>query len=542
MGSSGGPSRGTNALLAALLVLLVAGLGVLAVLQYGWIDRVSDAERERMRANIDFAARRFTEELRAEIGEVFESFARPEGGDLGQRYGDWASIAVHPRLIANIYVIQRDSVRMLDLDSLQLVESTWPEALAGLRRQIESMAGPARWPPPFVADVPGLLIAPRRGPPPAGFEEMRDDRPAIFVQLDRAQLVDVILPQLAAQHFATGTDSYDVAVMRGTELLFRSDPSWPDGRTLPDVEVPFVAFEPAVRPVPLRAMAPNRPPMEPWRLLVRRRDAALETLVASARRRNLALSFGILFILAATVALLLALLRRADRLRAQQAQFVAAMTHELNTPIAALRAAGENLKDGIVADGEKLTRYGDVIVKESARLGDMVAQVLDFAGIQARANARASHEPVDVEAIVGEAVEQCRALDAEVTIETQVETDLPRVRGDAQALTRAIQNLVANAIRHGGSGGWVGVRVSRNGSGVAITVEDRGPGIDGRDTARLFEPFYRGRNSTRVRGAGLGLAIVQQIARAHGGSVDVDRKRRSGAAFTIHLPAETHRG
>jgi signal transduction histidine kinase len=102
-----------------------------------------------------------------------------------------------------------------------------------------------------------------------------------------------------------------------------------------------------------------------------------------------------------------------------------------------------------------------------------------------------------------------------------------------------VQNLAANAVRHGGSGSWVGVRASRDGaSRVAITVEDRGPGIDSRDAAHLFEPFYRGRGTSAIRGSGLGLTIVQQIVAAHGGSVAVDRKRRTGAAFTITLPVE----
>jgi hypothetical protein len=166
-----GPSRATNALLAALLVLLILGLAVLAVLQYRWIDRVADAERQRMRANIDFAAGRFVEDVRAELGQLFESFARPEGGDLAQRYDDWAANAQHPRLVAAIYVIDRRddawAVRRLDLDSLQLVEAEAPPVVSALLRQ----RGRIRWPPPFLADVPALFIAPRRGPPPPEFEE-----------------------------------------------------------------------------------------------------------------------------------------------------------------------------------------------------------------------------------------------------------------------------------------------------------------------------------------------------------------------------------
>ena len=102
-----------------------------------------------------------------------------------------------------------------------------------------------------------------------------------------------------------------------------------------------------------------------------------------------------------------------------------------------------------------------------------------------------------------------------------------------------MQNLVANAMRHGGSGEWIGVQATRDNHHVRITVEDRGPGIDAGEASHLFEPFYRGSKSASVPGTGLGLAIVRQIALAHGGSVNVER-RRTGAAFTINLPAERH--
>jgi signal transduction histidine kinase len=102
-----------------------------------------------------------------------------------------------------------------------------------------------------------------------------------------------------------------------------------------------------------------------------------------------------------------------------------------------------------------------------------------------------------------------------------------------------VQNLVANAIRHGGDGKWVGVRAGRDDGFVDITVEDRGPGIAAADLPHLFEPFYRGRNA-QTRGSGIGLAIVDRIARAHGGRVSVARRRERGAAFTLRLPvAET---
>src|SRR5205085_2763368 len=221
--------------------------------------------------------------------------------------------------------------------------------------------------------------------------------------------------------------------------------------------------------------------------------------------------------LAASFALVAVLARRADRLRRQQLEFVAGITHELNTPLAALSSAGQNLADGIIAEPPQVAQYGAMIVRESRRLIDMVGQVLDFAGIQARSGPRRV-ESVDVPSLIDDAVAHCRWLaeEAGVKLETQIANDLPSIDGDPSALERAVQNLVANAIRHGGDGEWVGIRAERSNGAVAITVEDHGRGIAPRDLPHLFEPFYRGRDASRVRGTGLGLTIVQEIAAAHG--------------------------
>lgn len=555
-----GLRRGANASLLALLLLLAIALGVLATLQYRWIDRVSEAERQQTRANLDFAARRFTDDLRAEMNALFDAFGAPDGRKPEERYEAWARGASHPALLQDLYIAERGddswSLQKFDRNAGRFAETPWPAKLARIHERLEEKVFDprARWPLPLLPDVPAFFVPPR---PVRGEERPEFDFPggppqnvqrgarATIVVLSADVLARTILPSLAERYFSTAKKGeYDLALTNGIETIYRSTPSWPDGKSPADFELEFTPIErrgmemrrraPSDRPLPPDAPAPNAP----WRLLVRRHDGGLNAIVASTRNRNLAISFAILFILGATALLLAALLRRANRLREQQTHFVAAMSHELNTPIAALRSAGENLKDGIVADREKLARYGETIVKESARLGDMVAQVLEFAGMQARTQ-RPSLQPVDVASVIDEAIAQCHwILDgSKIHVDVSIDDDLPPIRGDGAALTRAVQNLIANAIRHGGSGQWVGVRASRDDGGVTITVEDRGPGIDGREAARLFEPFYRGRGSAGVRGAGLGLAIVRQIAIAHGGSVDFDRRRRGGAAFLFHLPA-----
>jgi len=550
--------------LAALLLLLVIALGVLATLQYRWIDRVSEAERQQTRANLDFAARRFTDDLRAEMNALFDAFGQPDRGEIEERYEQWSRSAPHPALLENVYVAERrdDSwaLLVLDRDAGRFADVQWPAKLDGIHQRLDAAVEHprVRWMPPLVSDVPAFFLPPRPraradlfdepdfpgGPPPNAPQGAR----ATILVLSRDELAKNILPSLADRHFSTAKKGeYDVAITNGIDTIYQSSTSWPDGKTSADFDLQFKPLDreraPAQRPPEAgppdgpRPPAPP-PPAPPWRLLVRRHDGSLNALVASTRTRNLAVSFAILFILGATAFVLAVLLRRADRLRAQQTHFVAAMSHELNTPIAALRSAGENLKDGIVADRDKLARYGETIVKESARLGDMVAQVLDFAGMQARTRPPAL-QPVDVAAVIEEAIAQCHwILDgSKIQVDVHIDENLPDVRGDSAALTRAVQNLIANAIRHGGSGQWVGVRASRDNGGVTIAVEDRGPGIDGREAARLFEPFYRGKGSSGVRGTGLGLAIVRQIAIAHGGTIDIDRRRKDGAAFLFHLPA-----
>jgi signal transduction histidine kinase len=222
-------------------------------------------------------------------------------------------------------------------------------------------------------------------------------------------------------------------------------------------------------------------------------------------------------------------------------EFVAGVTHELNTPLAAIRSAGQNLADGIVTDPAQVRRYGGLIEKEGGRLTALVAQVLDFAGIESGSRAYAS-EPLSVAALVDEVLRDHRlALDqAGMTVETDIASNLPRVRGDVAALRRALDNLVANAVKFAASGGWLAVRAaSRPDEGtVVVRVEDRGPGIPRDERERVFEPFFRGpaaeRNATP--GSGLGLSLVRHVVRAHGGRVHVEGREGGGAAVVLELP------
>lgn len=289
-----------------------------------------------------------------------------------------------------------------------------------------------------------------------------------------------------------------------------------------------------------------------WQLLIKHQTGSLAAAVSSARRRNLAISFGILLLLGAGILMTAISTRRAERLARQQINFVAGVTHELRTPLAVICSAGENLADGIVDTPEKAAQYGQVIYREGRRLTDMVEQVLEFAGAQS-GRPRYELRPTDVAACIAGAVATCQAQIQErnFNIETSIAPNVPPVHGDAAALRRALQNLISNAIKYDGENRWARISAQtspgeqgRQGNEVRITVEDRGRGIDAAEIPHIFEPFYRGHEAVaaQIEGSGVGLSLVKQIVEAHGGRVRVRSVQGAGSVFTLYLPiAESDR-
>lgn len=533
-------------LLIAIAVVLAAALAVVASLQYRWIGDVGTAEEQRAIALRDMAAHHFAGDVDQAVGQIGGAFQAAQIDEVPARYREWLTLAHDKRLIDAIYLADREHIQKFDGD--KIADTEWPPALRAIRAEgIPQRPGRRS---PLVADIPAIVLPLRPGPPrpperppedgfrppplfgfggpppprgderrpPPPGEGFRPPQRVLIVVLSRDYFAKMLFPELRARYFGT---EYDVAITRGKDVIYRSGPM----SSRADLTLPILRMGP--------------PESAAWRMSVTRRGAALTDVIAASRRRNFIISSVVLALLAGSFVLLAVLARRAERQRLQQLEFVAGITHEVNTPLAALTSAGQNLADGVVSDPARVASYGSMIVKESRRLADLVGQVLDFAGLQSR-GAPPRRESVSVASLIDEAIAQSRwiAEERNVEIERNVAGDLPSVAADAPSLTRAIQNLIANAIRHGGDGGWVGVRAVGENGNVAIVVEDRGKGIAARDVPHLFEPFYRGRHSESTRGTGLGLTIVQQIARAHGGAVTIDHRRAQGAAFTLRIPAE----
>jgi two-component system, OmpR family, phosphate regulon sensor histidine kinase PhoR len=232
-------------------------------------------------------------------------------------------------------------------------------------------------------------------------------------------------------------------------------------------------------------------------------------------------------------------LRRHLRVARLKTDLVAAASHELRTPLASMRV----LVDGLLADTEfdasRTREYLEMMSVENARLSRLIENFLTFSRLD-RGRYPFALAPADPSAVVTSAVEAIRdRLPTTSTLDVEVEPTLPRVMVDAEAVSTALVNLLDNALKYTPDQKRITVRACRDGDGfVQFVVSDNGIGIPVREQRRIFRRFYRvdRRLARETGGVGLGLSIVELIARGHGGSVTVRSEPGEGSTFTMRLP------
>jgi signal transduction histidine kinase len=224
-----------------------------------------------------------------------------------------------------------------------------------------------------------------------------------------------------------------------------------------------------------------------------------------------------------------------ERARDSEQAFLADISHELRTPLTSIQGFAQAIAEGEAA-GEAAPPAAKIIQRESRRLIRMVEGLLEVAKLQA-GGPELARERVEATALVTSAVAalEVQAQEAGVTLDVTTE-GLPAVRGDPDKLAQLFTNLIDNAVKHSPRGASVTVRGAREDGQAVVRVRDAGSGLPGGAQTRLFRRFYRGENAQRD-GAGLGLAIAQAIAVAHGGAITARNVDEGGAEFTVRLPA-----
>jgi signal transduction histidine kinase len=574
----------------------------LAVLQYRWTSEASEATAVRLADALQLSMINWHLDFFRNLSEVCLTMRIAPDGDAleesdryAQKLVEWRSIARYPDLVSNVYVLQMTGsgllrTRRLDGPRGVFAESPTPAQFGELGPDLVQAAAPAasaasgrqftesfynigealrdwRFEPSIPALIRPLARAPSHSDEASGASAPQG---WVLVELNSAVISAHILPDLAQRYFQ-GTDGldFDVAVVAGatpTHVIYSSNPVF-GGHPVVDADGRMEVFGRSADPTSESAVyvfhqtSENRGPTaaagitwfpllrhfssdQAWHLVVRhRRGGPLGSFVAETRRRNLAIGFGGLLLLVASMTMLVVTSHRAQRLGRLQVDFVTAVSHQLRTPLAIIGSAADNLANGVVDNLTRTREYGTVIGTEVEHLSGLIEDILHFAAAR-EGQQRYTLAMLRVEDLIEATLTSSGALvrASQFTVEREIEAGLPPVKADPIGLPQCLGNLVTNALKYAKDQRWIKIRArlvkQDDGPGeVQVSVSDRGPGIDARDLPHIFEPFYRSESVriAQIQGTGLGLAVAKQIAEAMGGALTVASTPGQGSTFTLHL-------
>jgi signal transduction histidine kinase len=597
-----------RALSAVVVVPTAIIVIVLAYLQYSWSNQVSEATSLRLADSLQMSMINWHLDLFRDFSQICLALGVDPSGappdDLQQyarSYAAWKAAAPYPGLVSNLYLLQPGkgpgSLELrFDPSTREFEPHDWPANLAGLRERMQQAAlrnavrSASHRPAPastqqfvdgfypggllvgwqFDPTVPALVhpIDPVRLPAAGGAAEPAE---WLVLELDNQVIRTRILPDLAQRYFQ-GTEGLDfeLAVVSDGEprnVIYSSDSDFGRqevadadgsmdlfGRVQDKVlGSPVQVFhKPSVNKGPAGTVGiswfpllTETPENRDWRLVVRhRRGGPMGAFVAELRRRDLMISFGVLFLLVISMAMLIITSYRAQRLAKLQMNFVTTISHELRTPLTVITSAADNIAHGVVDGKQQLARYGSVIGNQARQLSGLVEQILLFAAAR-EGQQRYRPRPLQVSDIIEAALANTSGLirAGGFTVEQKIASGLPRVMGDLSALSQCLQNLITNAIKYGSEQRWIGIEArlveqAHLEKEVQITISDRGIGIGSEDLPHIFEPFYRSSSvaAAQIHGTGLGLPLAKSIAEAMKGALTVRSALGQGSAFTVHLP------
>ena len=341
------------------------------------------------------------------------------------------------------------------------------------------------------------------------------------------------------------SDRRVLALVRSENLLVKMQTVLAGESLPPDTEIALVP--PGVEKEPAFVSLPAGPRLPGWRLVLGFKDQNVFTTTME-HRTTLYLWTGVLVVAAVggTTILAIRLLRRQMMLARLKNDLAATVSHELKTPLSAMRVFVDTLLDSEQMDEKRVREYLHLIAQENERLSRVIQNFLTFSRIE-REKQTFHFTLASPRQIIARAIETVgKWLDSSgCRLEVEVEADLPSVLADPDAIVTALINLLENACKYSEEIKHIILSVRVESANVIFSVKDHGIGIAPSDAKKIFQPFYQvdRRLSRRGSGCGLGLSIVQSIVIAHKGSVSVKSQSDQGSTFAISLPAapgDTH--
>lgn len=581
-----------------LLAFLLLLLPFMAVVQHHYLGELSEAQQVSLKTNLEIAAKNFSKEFNNQLTTIQQTFRFDEDSSmefesrLHQTYLTWKQTASFPGLIKDIYLLKyqngKPALKLYNIQKEIFSHSDWPvelESLKGIISESLEKTEPlliSLTQVPFLFKYPLIISECQCGP----ISEKNINLPLTFLNdfiiivLDPDEVRNNLISTLIKKHFPVQNEfQLDMVIAKvnsSDDVFYISDPEldiadfhnaevyteigqWTEQRQegsqirgtikiynvpknqKPEEKIYLSEKNENSDSLNLITSIKMRPHSEKWELVVKVRNNTLEGIVKNTRHRNLLISYCILTILGISMVMVYVSTRRADSLARRQLRFVSGVSHELRTPISVIRSAGENLADGVITDLDQQKQYGSLIRDEGRRLSSMVENILSFSALQngkTTLNLKAARI-IDI-------LEECIISRSgsndlpEPNIKIESDSNVPLVKVDYNSIKIAFSNVIENSIKYSPDDSPILIRIRYESSNKQLVIyfEDHGRGIDDEDLPYIFDPFFRGKNSEdqRTPGSGIGLSLVSDIIKKHGGRIEVKSKRHKGTTVLIFLP------
>jgi signal transduction histidine kinase len=471
--------------LAAALVIVTI-IAVTAALQYRWLVRASEAERDRMQKRVNTDTEHFAADFNQEIQGIYfnfqidaSSWKNKDWSEFNARYDFWRGKTAYPEIVSNyIFVENRPDAEPLvyNAEQRQFIQGEIPEAFNNLRSKLSSDADFRSVYP----DVPALVI-PIHAEPAGNKIEVRPitngeiPRPSLpphygflVAMLNKEILTARVMPELVNKYFSDG--EYRVSIVSGSGIpefenqagdgrsdakadlfdlsadkmvlfagrdLIPGEPGSGKREVFVSQKVEGQTVTRSIDTLPrgrvrieMSGEKPRTAVLERtnsstdghWLLSVQHRAGSLQDFIDGQRRRDLGFGSGLLVLLAGGISIVYLSAQKVRRYAQRQVDFVSSVSHEFRTPIAVICSAGENLEDGVASEPQQVEKYGHLIRAEGRKLSQMVEQVLDFAGANS-GQLRYKFERTNISDIIGDAIAGSR--EATVAEKADIDVSVP---------------------------------------------------------------------------------------------------------------------